>query len=147
MISKITVTPTASFAVKNSFNFYQNRNNSVANVNSGLDKDTVSFTGKKNQRIISKVVDKAFKKLSTYQLKTKNNLKMFGTKSGEVNVLIQENVLGKEARLTLSNGDFKGGSFLNFDLKRSTGEKSKITPVDSDMSASEAAKLIKRYLK
>lgn len=147
MITKITSTPMVSFAFANSNFSAQKTNNSYSTFNKGLNSDIVSFSGNNAQRLISEVVDTAFSKLGIYQMKANNNLKIYGSRAGEVNVFIQEKVLGKEARLTLSNGDFNGRSFLNFDLKRSSNAKSRIIPVDAEMSSDEAAKLIKLYLK
>ncbi len=147
MISKITSTPVVSFAFANSNFSKQKVNNNNSYFNKDLNTDVVSFSGKSTQRIIKDVVENAFNKLGTCSINTKNGLKIFGSKAGEVNIFIQEKVLGKEARLTLSNGDFNGRSFLNFDLKRTLNRNSQISPVDSEMEPLEAAKLIKLYLK
>ncbi len=147
MISKITSTPVVSFAFVNSNFSKQKVNNNNSYFNKDLNTDVVSFSGKSTQRIIKDVVENAFNKLGTCSINTKNGLKIFGSKAGEVNIFIQEKVLGKEARLTLSNGDFNGRSFLNFDLKRTLNRNSQISPVDSEMEPLEAAKLIKLYLK
>ena len=147
MITKITSTPVVSFAFVNSNFSKQKVNNNNSYFNKDLNTDVVSFSGKSTQRIIKDVVENAFNKLGTCSINTKNGLKIFGSKAGEVNIFIQEKVLGKEARLTLSNGDFNGRSFLNFDLKRTLNRNSQISPVDSEMEPLEAAKLIKLYLK
>lgn len=145
MITKITSTPFAFFTRQTSFFSTQNKNN-ISNLNYGLNTDTVSFSGNSANKLIAEVVDDAFLKLTENRAKTNNKLGIFGSRAGDVNLFIQEKVFGKEARLTLSNGDFNGRSFLNFDLKRVSNKPSEINSVDVEMPSEEAAKIIKLYL-
>lgn len=99
MISKIMSTPVA-YAT----NFYANnctpKKNSALNFNSGLKADTVSFSSKVNS--IDEVVHKAFNKLA--QNRKNNGLGTYLTTSNRVNIFLQETKLGKEAKLTLTDG-------------------------------------------
>ena len=147
MISKITSTPLTSFSSFNSIFPSQKANDRLKSFNFGLEKDTVSFSGKTSEQIISDVVNKAFDKLNKSNYKTKNKFKMFASTVGDVNLFIQETVLGKEARFTLSNGNFNGQSFVNFDLRRSLNSPSEISSYDLKISSLDAAKLINNYLK
>ena len=147
MISKISSTPLSSFNSFNSIIFSQKTGNRSKNFNCGLEKDTVSLTGSSSEHIISEVVNMAFKKLNSSKYKALNKYKLYASTVGDVNLFIQEKVVGKEARLTLSNGDFNGHSFVNFDLKRSSNSEPKILPFNNEMEPSEAAKLINLYLK
>lgn len=141
MISKIMSTPVAYAA-----NYYANnctpKKNSALNFNSGLKTDTVSFTSKVNS--IDEVVHKAFNKLA--QNRKNNGLGTYLTTSNRVNIFLQETKLGKEAKLTLTDGIFGDKSYANFNISRSIGKHAKITPVDGDMSVKEAKSMVTAYL-
>ncbi len=141
MISKIMSTPVAYAA-----NYYANnctpKKNSALNFNSGLKTDTVSFTSKVNS--IDEVVHKAFNKLA--QNRKNNGLGTYLTTSNRVNIFLQETKLGKEAKLTLTDGIFGDKSYANFNISRSIGKHAKITPADGDMSVKEAKSMVTAYL-
>lgn len=141
MISKIMSTPVA-YAT----NFYANnctpKKNSAFNFNSGLKADTVSFSSKVNS--IDEVVHKAFNKLA--QNRKNNGLGTYLTTSNRVNIFLQETKLGKEAKLTLTDGIFGDKSYANFNISRSIGKHAKITPADGDMSVKEAKSMVVAYL-
>lgn len=141
MISKIMSTPVAYVA-----NYYANnctpKKNSALNFNSGLKSDTVSFTSKANS--IDEVVHKAFNKLA--QNRKNNGLGTYLTTSNRVNIFLQETKLGKEAKLTLTDGIFGDKSYANFNISRSIGKHAKITPADGDMSVKEAKSMVTAYL-
>ena len=141
MISKIMSTPVA-YAT----NFYANnctpKKNSALNLNSGLKADTVSFSSKVNS--IDEVVHKAFNKLA--QNRKNNGLGTYLTTSNRVNIFLQETKLGKEAKLTLTDGIFGDKSYANFNISRSIGKHAKITPADGDMSVKEAKSMVVAYL-
>lgn len=141
MISKIMSTPVA-YAT----NFYANnctpKKNSALNFNSGLKADTVSFSSKVNS--IDEVVHKAFNKLA--QNRKNNGLGTYLTTSNRVNIFLQETKLGKEAKLTLTDGIFGDKSYANFNISRSIGKHAKITPADGDMSVKEAKSMVVAYL-
>ncbi len=145
MISKITNTPLVSnLFVQNKSNNLNSKNNKY-NFNAGLACDTVSFSANPAKKITEEVVNKVFMKLCEDRLRSGRSLGIYGAKKGEVNLFIQEKKFGKKARLTLSNGDFKGRSYLDFDLKR-TLKKNEIKPIDTDYTQEEAAKIINLYL-
>ncbi len=143
MITKITNTPFVSYTPAS--HSIQSFDRNLQRFNLQPARDTVSFTANPVKKLTEDVVNKAFMKLCENRLRTGNNLGIFGTRKGDVNLFIQEKVFGKRARLTLSNGDFNGRSYLNFDLKR-TLRKYEITPVDADYTPEESAKIINLYL-
>lgn len=141
MISKIMSTP-VSYAANYCANNCTPKKNSTLNFNSGLQADTVSFTSKVNS--IDEIVHKAFNKLA--QNRKNNGLGMYLTTSNRVNIFLQETKLGKEAKLTLTDGIFGDKSYANFNISRSIGKHAKITPADEDMPIKEAKSMVKTYL-
>lgn len=142
MISKIMSTPQQAFVANHSANNCAPKKSSALNFNSGLKADTVSFTSKVNT--IDEVVHRAFSKLA--QNRKNNGLGTYLATSDKVNIFLQETKLGKEAKLTLTDGIFGDKSYANFNISRSIGKRAKITPADEDMSIKEAKSMVKAYL-
>lgn len=146
MISKITNTPYVTPIFFNSLNYKQGRTLNPR-FNLAVNSDSVSFSGVSQKKIVEDVVSDIFMKLMKNRYSAKTNLGVYGAKSGKVDLFVQETVFGKEAKLTLSNGNFEGKPFVNFNLKRSSDSEPVITTEELNLSSKEAAKIIKKYLK
>lgn len=113
------------------------------NLNSGLHQDTVSFTA--NSKQMNEVMSLVFEKLSQSR-KGRNNGTFIGTTKDNVDIHIRETLFGKNAELTLSNGNFGNKNFAIFELKRALGATSQIISLDTNKEAPQAVKMIKKHL-
>lgn len=145
MILNIANTPRVISSMNFSSSCTPRKNNfSTAN---HLQFDTVSFSGKtRPSKTVEYVVSQAFKNLISARNQSGSSLGTYVSKRKGVNLFLQETVLGKEAKLTLSNGVFGDKSYANFKLNRELNKNSSITALDDDMNQVQAARLIKKYI-
>lgn len=139
MISKITSAPVSCVMgnLKNSNNKQNIKN--VITFGPGLNKDTVSFSGKRNE--LKTIIDLAFSKLA--QNRKNNNLGEFMGKLNQTNFHIQETSLGKKAELSVIDNN----KFSRFEISRTINKPIKITALDENLSSKEAKNVVKSYLK
>ncbi len=116
---------------------------SYVNLNSVLHQDTVSFTA--NTKQMNEVMSLVFEKLSQSR-QGQNSRTFIGTTKDNVDVFIRETKFGKNAELTLSNGNFGNKNFAIFELKRALGATSQIISLDTNKEAPQAVKMIKKHL-
>ncbi len=139
MITKITSTPT-NFAMGNLKNSNNKQNiKNVITFGPRLNKDTVSFTGKRNE--LKTIIDLAFSKLA--QNRKNNNLGEFMGKLNQTNFHLQETSLGKKAELSVIDNN----KFSRFEISRTINKPIKITALDENLSSKEAKNAVKSYLK
>lgn len=138
MISRITSTP-VSFAVGNFKNTNNQNYKNVLTFAPSLNKDTVSFTGKKDE--LKTIIDLAFSKLA--QNRKNNNLGEYMGKLNQTNFHIQETSLGKKAELSVIDNN----KFSRFEISRTINNPVKITALDEKLSDKEAKIAVKSYLR
>lgn len=139
MITKITSTPT-NFTMGNLKNSNNKQNiKNVITFGPSLNKDTVSFTGKRNE--LKTIIDLAFSKLA--QNRKNNNLGEFMGKLNQTNFHLQETSLGKKAELSVIDNN----KFSRFEISRTINKPIKITALDENLSSKEAKNAVKSYLK
>lgn len=135
------------------YNGYSNVNitapfkNSYLRQNNNISSDTVSFTGEIPAKIVNETVSLAFEKLN----KTKPSgifRKYLGVTKNNVNVLIQETSLGKEAVLAFTNGDFDNKTFAMYELHKTKNKSSEIISLLDDKLQMDisSVKMIKTLL-
>lgn len=138
MISRITSTP-VSFAMGNFKNTNNQNYKNVLTFAPSLNKDTVSFTGKKDE--LKTIIDLAFSKLA--QNRKNNNLGEYMGKLNQTNFHIQETLLGKKAELSVIDNN----KFSRFEISRTINNPVKITALDEKLSDKEAKIAVKSYLR
>lgn len=105
--------------------------NPYLKLNNSLSTDTVSFTGENPAKIVNETVALAFEKLNK-TTPTGIFRKYLGVTKNNVNVVIQETSLGKEAVLAFTNGDFNNQSFAMYEIHKTRNKSSEIISLLDD---------------